>query len=192
MTIYKHYAKNLYYHVYSRGNQKQPIFHQDADYQRFIKKIEEYQKKYKVDILAYCLMPNHFHFLLYQPTKLNINKFMQALLVSHIRYFQKKYNLIGHLFQGRFRAKIVDSEHYLLQLSRYIHQNPLEAAGNYSDAYLNSYPWSSYYDYVGKRPLSFVDPDIVLKVFSKMKKSPKLSYQTLVQTPFSDMDNIEI
>ena len=181
MAIHKHYAKGYYYHVYSCGNQRRDIFRDDSDYSRFTGKIKEYQEKYPVQILAYCLMPSHFHFLLYQPTKLPITKFIQALLVSHVRYFQTKYNLVGHLFQQRFQAKIINTDDNLLNLSRYIHQNPLAAAKNFSDSFLNSYQYSSYSTYSGTKKKSFVKTDLILSYFSKT--NPKLDYKTFIKTP---------
>ena len=181
MPLYKHYAKGYYYHVYSRGNQRRDIFKDDSDYSRFTEKIEEYRKKYPVEIHCYCLMPNHFHFLLYQPTKLPITKFIQALLVSHVRYFQTKYDLVGHLFQQRFRAKIIQTDEGLLRLSRYIHQNPLAAAKNYSDSFLNSYQWSSYSTYSGTKKEPFVKTDLILSCFSET--NPKSDYESFIKTP---------
>ena len=180
MTLYKHYIPNTYYHIYTQGNQKQKIFFDDSDYTRFVQKMGQYATQYKALVLAYCLMTNHFHLLVKQETKIPLSKFIQALLVSHVRYFQKKHALVGHLFQGRFRAKIIDTGDDLLNLSRYIHQNPLMAVNNFSDAYLNSYQWSSYQEYTGKRR-SFVDTSLILAHFSK--KNPRLSYKEFIQTP---------
>lgn len=186
MPIYKHYAKDYYYHVYSKGNQKQKIFLEDEDYSRFTAKMIEYSQKHKIDILAYVLMPTHFHFLLFQRSSIAPNKFMQSLLISHVRFFAKKYNTTGHIFQTRFKAKTIDSQEYLLQLSRYIHQNPAKSVNNFSDAFLNSYSWSSYLEYIGKRDNPYIDTQPVLSYFSKTNKN--LSYHAFIKIPREEIN----
>jgi hypothetical protein len=91
-------------------------------------------------------MPNHFHLLLRQDTNKSISSFMHRLTVSHAMYFNKRYDRVGHLFQGRFQVKPIIKDEYLLHLSRYIHLNPLKLIGSNSN--LEKYPWSSYAEYL--------------------------------------------
>ena len=113
------------YHVYNRGNRKNKIFLNVKDYQRFLRKLKEYTKKFDVSLVCYCLMPNHFHLLLVQKDESAITKFMLSLCTSYSKYFNIKHELVGRLFQARFRAKIVETDEYLLHLSRYIHLNSI-------------------------------------------------------------------
>lgn len=124
-TPSRYFQKNSYYHVYNRGNRKQNIFLSHRDYTRFLKKTKEYKDKFGVTILCYCLMPNHFHFLLRQDTDVPLTTFMLRLGTSYAKYFNIKYEEVGSLFQDRFRAKLIETDAYLLELSRYIHRNPL-------------------------------------------------------------------
>lgn len=178
--IYKHYIPGNYYHLSTRANPGQKIFLDDNDYSHFTEKMIDYSQKQKVDILAYVLMPTHFQLLVFQRSSIPLNKFMQSLLVSHVRYYQKKYKSSGHLFRARFKAEIIENKEDLLQLSRFIHQMPLKAVNNFSDAYLNSYSYSSYLEYAGKRDNPHIDSQLILTYFSKNNKN--LSYKAFIQS----------
>ena len=144
---------NEYYHVLNRGVASQPIFSSKRDYRRIIATIFYYQnkevplkyskflrlakkkrteilenlkirKKYRVEIICYCLMPNHIHLLLKQAIDEGISRFMSDLTNSYTRYFNTKNKRKGPLFEGKFRAIRVETDEQLLHLSRYIHLNP--------------------------------------------------------------------
>ena len=118
---------NNFYHIYARGNRKSPIFFERKDFTRFLEKLEEYRKKYQIEIIAYCLINNHFHILVRQKGDFSVSRFVGTLTNSHARYLSVKNRLPpGHVFQGRFGAKLIDSEESLLQVSRYIHLNPIK------------------------------------------------------------------
>lgn len=125
-TPYRYFQKGAYYHVYNRGNRKQNIFISSKDYDRFLRRTLQYSKEFGITILCHCLMPNHFHFLLRQDTEMPVTSFMLRLGTSYAKYFNIKYEQVGSLFQDRFRAKLVETDEYFLQLSRYIHRNPIE------------------------------------------------------------------
>jgi REP element-mobilizing transposase RayT len=170
-----------YYHIYNRGNKKQQIFLQDRDYERFLEKVVEYRKKYSVKILAYCLMPNHFHFLIQQLSQNTITKFLGDLSNSHSRYFNVKYETVGSLYQGRFKAKKVDKDEYLIHLSRYIHLNPVDLfsfLGKQAVEQLLQYRWSSLPAYITGNSNEIVSIDTVLGYFSK--KDPSADYKDFV------------
>ena len=171
----RYFQKDSYYHVYNRGNRKQNIFIQPKDYKRFLERTSEYKDKFGVSILSYCLMPNHFHFLLKQETDLPINVFMLRLSTSYAKYFNIKYEEVGSLFQGRFKAKIIETDEYLLHLSRYIHRNPISIPG----VELRYYPWSSYSTFTEGRKDEFVDPSFILSYFAK--KDPKSDYKQFME-----------
>ena len=180
------------YHVYNRGAHKQAIFTSDSDYTRFSlllylsnakesvhlsnllpkyqgrSSVEMFQsetsEKSLVDVLAYCLMPNHFHLVLQQKTDDGITKFMRKVATGYSMYFNTKYEHSGVLFQGRFKSSHIDSEAYHRYIFSYVHLNPIglvepawEERGIRAPEkvrkFLRGYPHSSFYDYsVGKRP----------------------------------------
>lgn len=176
-----------YYHVYNRGNRKQQIFLQDRDYERFLEKVAEYKKKFPIKILAYCLMPNHFHFLLQQLATNAISRFFSNLCNSHSRYFNIKYETVGSLYQGRFKAKKVGKDEYLVYLSRYIHLNPVDLFSYLGKEALNQlllYQWSSFPIYLSGNNNEIVEVETILGYFSK--KEPVADYKNFV------LSNIQI
>lgn len=118
----------------------------------------------QIKLLAYCLMPNHFHFLIKQDDEKAISKFMQSLITRYSMYFNKKYNRVGKLFQGHYKAVLITDEAYLLHLSRYIHLNPSE----YTNDLINAH--SSYAEYLGKRNTSWVSTAEILSFFNNATK----------------------
>lgn len=136
-----------YYHVYNRGVNKMPIVFDDQDRRTFFKILSKVIPVYKIQLFAYCLMENHFHFFC-QTIEANLNVFMWDFLRQFSTYVNLKYKRVGPLFQGRYQSKIVDTDIYALQLTRYIHWNPVEAGVS---KLLEDYSWSSYGSYVGKQ-----------------------------------------
>jgi len=120
-------AEGFVYHITVRGNGRSDIFLEARDFRRFLKKLKEYKEKLKFFLYAYVLMPNHFHLLLEPTARGTITKIMQALTTAYAMYFNKKYTHVGHVFQGRFHSLIVEKEPYLVEVSRYIHLNPVRA-----------------------------------------------------------------
>lgn len=133
------------YHVINRGNSKQEIFHKDMDYEIFIDLIRKTKLKYKIQIFAYCLMPNHFHILLKSE---ELSKYMHLLMSSHVRKYHKHYGTSGHIWQGRYKSFIVQSDEHLLVISRYIEGNPVRG-GLVKSA--KDWKWSSHLDRLGER-----------------------------------------
>ncbi len=171
------FYKGGYYHVYSRGSEKRVIFLDRADRDRFLLRLKEYKTDHGVSILCYCLMPNHYHFLLRQDTNKPVSKFIHKLNLSYAMYFNKRYERVGPLFQGRFKAKLIEKDEYLVHLSRYIHLNPLELVGLQS---LENYPWSSLHCYIERKNDSPVDTDDILSYFGKGNSF--LDYLSFVKT----------
>jgi putative transposase len=132
---------NCFYHLINRGNGRQRIFHKDGDYRAFIDLLLQARERYGVKLLAWCLMPNHFH-LLVQPAEADqLNKWMQWLMTTHVRRYHKHYSTSGHVWQGRYKSFIVQDDEHLLTVVRYVEGNPVRAmlattAGQWS--------WSSY------------------------------------------------
>lgn len=150
----KRYDAPAYYHVYNRGGGGAPIFRDDADRVKFLGLIARHldqgdvscrsdgqpYEKYGLEIVAYCLMGNHFHLLIYQWDPEALTKFMRSVATAYTMYFNRKYRRQGHLFQSIYKASQIDTEEYLLHITRYIHMNPRR--------YLR-YKWSSIAQYLG-------------------------------------------
>lgn len=144
-----------YYHVYFRGANKQQIFRDHADYALFISLFDRYLSKTQkhssfglyphlrgsLELLCFCLMPNHVHLLIFQIEESGMSQLMRGLLTSYSRYFNKKYKRSGPLFETRYKASMINNERYLMHISRYIHMNP---------RYWKRYPYSSIRYYLGK------------------------------------------
>lgn len=148
------------YHVMLRGINKQDIFLDKQDYLKFIKEMKITKEKYNYSIYSYVLMPNHVHIEI-KDNENNISKIMHRLAVSYSSYFNKKYNRIGHVFQDRYNSKVIENNEYLMNLMRYIHQNPEKAKISKTC----DYRWSSYKDYIYKDGLT--DTKLILNLFSK-------------------------
>lgn len=172
-----------YYHVYNRGVEKKDIFTNSSDYQRFLEILYYYQyadpkpsfstyKRFKiinfylnpkiVDVVSYCLMPNHFHLLLKQSQEGGVQELIRKMLNSYAKYFNTKYKRVGHLLQGEFKDVPIENEEQLLHLSRYIHLNPY-VSGLTND--LDTYPYSSYPEYLGKTIKNLCIKESVLSHF---------------------------
>jgi REP element-mobilizing transposase RayT len=162
-----------WYHVYGRGNARMPIFIDDEDNIVFLNLLkrylsgEEHRDKLgrltpnycgKIELAAFCLMGNHFHLLIHQIEQGNLSKFMQGLVGSYGRYFNRKYQRSGSLLESRYKASLITSDDYLLHASRYIHLNP--------DDYEN-WSWSSLPYYIGKRHAQWLKPDFILGVHAQ-------------------------
>ena len=115
------------YHVINRGNMRMQVFDDMEDYEYFLKLLEKASKREKVEIHAYCLMPNHFHLLLVPKEPNSLSRFMQWVMTSHVRYYHKKHQTSGHIWQGRYKSFIVEKESYYTTLIRYIEANALRA-----------------------------------------------------------------
>jgi putative transposase len=129
------------FHVLNRGNGRQEVFHKDGDYHAFGNLIEEALDSFNLKLFAYCIMPNHFHFLL-QPSKgEDLSKFMQWLMTSHVRRYHQHYGTSGHVWQGRYKSFIVQEDQHLLTVLRYVEGNPVRAQLVES---AKSWRWSSH------------------------------------------------
>lgn len=168
------------YHTMIRGVNKEIIFRDSNDKEKFLQIVEYYLSKYEIEMFAYCLMDNHVHFLI--KARENLNKFMQCIQTVYALYFNKKYNRIGHLFQDRFKSIPVEEERYLLECVRYIHQNPVKAKMSSID----KYNWSSYNEYIGKSKI--INTNYILNLFSNNRKIAIDKYKTYMNVLGEDKD----
>jgi putative transposase len=189
-------AKDEIYHVLNRGVEKRITFTDRKEYLRARQTLDYYQyanpplrlshfiklendtklllsakvkKLHKqVEILAYCLMPNHFHFLLRQTTDNGISKFIANFTNSYTKYFNTKHDRVGPLFQGLFKAVHIENDEQLLHTSRYIHINP-SSSFLVSKNSLSEYPWSSYPEYLKPSHESLCETNTILQFFPSRK-----------------------
>jgi putative transposase len=133
-----------FYHVTARGNEKRPIFLMEQDFLRFLSRFERIYERYGVVIHCYVLMTNHYHLILETP-QANLSAALHDLNTAYTNYFNRRHGRVGHLFQGRYRSIIVEKDAYLLELSRYIHLNPVRAGMVKRP---EAYRWSSYASYL--------------------------------------------
>ena len=156
------FLSNQYYHIYNRGAHRIDIFRNDADYVFLLKLVKEQSQNCEVSVIAYCLMHNHYHFLLRQNGEIKISRFMQAIFDVYTKAFNSKYELSGTLFERPFRAIHVDRSEYLLYLCRYIHRNPLDAGIVVSPEQLH---YSNYLEFIEQGDGTLVDREFVKENF---------------------------
>ena len=177
------------YHIFNRGVEKRSVFLTDGDHRRFYNTLIYYQnsnvttrysfrvrkslaKEAKdnqklIEIICFCLMPNHFHLLLKQLTDGGIATFLGRLTNSYTRYFNTKHKRVGHLFQAPYKAVRVETDEQFIHVSRYIHLNPF-ASGITRN--LKTYQWSSYQEYLGVSPSGVCRSEEVLDLFPKPRR----------------------
>lgn len=154
---------NAMYHITARGNRKSNIFRDNEDYQVYIKILKgamEYLDN-QYEILSYCLMTNHVH-LQVQTKEKHIKDLMMRVNRFYAKYFNNKYQYVGHLFQARYGSELIENDAYVLEASRYIHLNPVRAKLIEKP---EDYKWSSYAMYIGNVKNEFVCSDKILSYF---------------------------
>lgn len=176
------------YHIFNRGVAKLPIFRDRRDYNRFLETLYYYQfqgpkpqfsqlKRFKdfnfeknkriVELICYCLMPNHYHFLLKQLEEHGISEYINKVSNSYTKYFNTRHNRVGPLLQGQFKAIRIESEEQLIHVSRYIHLNPIVS---FLVKDLRDHEWSSYRKYIGLGENKICNIDLVLSIFKTPQK----------------------
>ncbi len=148
-----------YYHLYNRGNNRQRIFFERDNYLYFLRQFRHYVAEQAVHVIAYCLMPNHYHILIYLRDE-SLSTAMHRFTMSYTNALNLRYQRSGSLFQGRFQTLHVDSDKYLLHLTRYIHLNPVKAGFVEKP---EDWEFSSYHEYAGMRQGTLPKVDCVLE-----------------------------
>lgn len=213
------YLENGCYHIYNRGVEKRNIFMDDQDYRVFLHLLKYYLSpsitkpewehplsnltgfdpvrlrpiqtlENELDLLAFCLMPNHFHLLIKQLTRYGFSNLLRKLSIIYSMYFNHRHKRVGHLFQGTFKAILVDNDQYLLHLSRYIHLNPHRLTGSNPV----TYPYSSYQYFLGQKHATWIKPEFILSYFHNEASNlvPKNidTYQKFVEDYLADSKEI--
>ncbi|HFB64999.1 MAG TPA: hypothetical protein ENJ60_05595 [Aeromonadales bacterium] len=145
--------EGAFHHVMNRGRNRQIIFHDKSYYEAFLSTLKESVERYDAIIHAYCLMSNHYHLMIETP-KANLSQIMQHINGKYTQWHNRRSGKDGTLFRGRYKSILVDADNYLLQLTRYIHRNPLEVKRQMV-AQLEDYPWSSYPAFINKAKSPF-------------------------------------
>lgn len=216
-NIIKTYIENGYYHLYNRGVEKRKIFLNEHNYNTFLfylklylsppklllepDKIHPLTKKRirlnikqvslygKIKLLAYCLMPNHFHLLIKQKTESAITELIRKLCTAYSMVFNQRYNRVGVLFQSRYKAVLIKTDEQLMHVSRYIHQNPIDLAEDGPMQFIN-YPYSSLPQYLGKYKTTWLHPQEIFRYFNQ--KNPALDYKNFVLEKETEVDSLQI
>ena len=157
------FVQGGYYHLYNRGAGRQPIFRSDENYRFLLQRVRKYAYEWSATVIAYCLMPNHYHFVLRQDGDYPLSSFIQAVFNSYTKAFNKMYDRSGTLFEGPFEAIPVTEEVYVVHLCRYVHRNPLEAR---LVARLDDWPYSNYLERICQRDGTLVDKEFVHSRFA--------------------------
>ncbi|MGD2271684.1 MAG: transposase [Desulfobacterales bacterium] len=187
---------DAYYHVTCRGNQRQAIFVDAHDEKTFLKILARSLEIYNVSLLAYVCMPNHFHLLVTTP-EANLSDFMRHFNITYTSFFNRKHKRVGHLYQGRYKAFLIDADNYLLEVSRYIHLNPVRGE-NFSDKAFQE-KWNTLlkerksslpgYFSVRKR-MDFVHYDFILDYMGGDNQQGRRKYRRFIHRGFEqDLDN---
>ncbi|MDC0935018.1 transposase [Pirellulales bacterium] len=169
------------YHAMARGNRRQTIFRDSRDYRRFLDGLEATIEKFRFELFSFCCMPNHVH-LFFQTPEPNLSKGMQYLLSGYATWFNKRHQLSGHLFQGRFKGELIEDERYFWNVSRYIHLNPVRGK-NPLVSRPEQWPWSSYPGYCwDQRRVDWVAYDTLLEAWQGGKggTDPAEAYRQFV------------
>lgn len=169
---------NALYHVTSRGDRREAIFEDDDDRVRFLEVLGAVVLDHNWLCHGYCLMDNHYHLIIETPDG-NLSKGMRQLNGVYTQASNRRHGRSGHLFQGRYKAILVDKDHYLLELSRYVVLNPLRAKGMVKR--LEDWPWSSYPAMVGSAPKpEWLTADWLLSLFGKQRRIAMERYRQFV------------
>ncbi|HVZ58837.1 MAG TPA: transposase [Patescibacteria group bacterium] len=208
--LLRNFEEDGIYHVFNRGVDKRNIFQDDADYELFLyylyiylTPLEKVLRRYhnlpirlfqknlakQVDLLAYCLMPNHFHLLVMAKDKKGISQFMKQLSNAYTHYFNQKYQRSGALFEGAFKSVGITSDEGLMHTARYIHLNPV--VGGLSTE--PEYHWSSYNEYIDESQMKLCHTKLVLDLFASVYAFKKFTHdQKDYAKKLSEIKNLTI
>jgi REP element-mobilizing transposase RayT len=165
------------YHVMARGNERRDVFRDDSDREEYLARLSHYRRRFGFRLYAFCLMPNHVHLAL-ETGETPLSRIMLGLQSSYTQWFNRRHGRVGHLFQGRYKAILIDKDSYLLSLVRYIHQNPVKA---HTAQTASQYRWSSDRHYRAEEAPDWLDTDQVLGMLAPRRAQAMASYRQLMR-----------
>ena len=178
---------NAWYHVMNRGRRSEPIYKTKGDYYRFIELLKDTSEMWNLRVVAYCLMPNHYHLLVQTPDA-NISRCMRHIDGVYTQRFNRRHYCDGQLLRGRFKSILIEADNYLLQLVRYIHLNPLKVG--LTDQ-LEKFAWSSHRGYLSQaEKWEWLYKDLILSMLSPQKRERIKRYRYFISTDNEDIDKI--
>lgn len=173
--------EGAFHHITARGNERKRIFLSNTDYDKFLSIIRNALQKYRVILHCYVFMKNHYHLVVETPYG-NLSRFMHDINSGYTTYFNIKRKRSGHLFQGRFKSLLIDKDNYLLELSRYIHLNPLRA---HIVERPEAYPYSSYHAYISPQVETIASRDLIWGMISSDKTRAPEVYRRFIEEAFT-------
>lgn len=179
----RHFLPGVPCHLIQRGNNRQRCFFAHRDYVVYLHKLAKYSSKFDVAIHSFVLMTNHVHLLLTPSSASGVSKLMQSLGACYVRYVNNAYGRTGTLWEGRFKASLVDSDRYLLALSRYIELNPVRAK---MVAHPGQYPWSSYQANAHGKPIRLLSQHDTYRALGSSPLARQAAYQRLFKENISE------
>ncbi len=177
------WQKGLYYHIYNRGAHQMSIFREPTNYLFVTEKLGHYARKYHLAVIAYCLMPTHYHLLVRQDGAEPAGNLPQYVFNSYTKAYNLKYSHSGTLFEGRFRAKPIQAKSHLLHLCRYIHGNPVKDGLVIHPA---DWPYSNYLDWIGERSDGLADHTFIENQFDDLQEYTGFLFQYLEERKFPE------
>lgn len=178
--IKRQISDNGIYHILNRGHNKDWIFKEADDFNKFKEIIRKYKESYPSELYHYCIMSNHFHLLMRIPEAEDLPILMKGICQSYANYYRKTYNHVGYLFQNRYKNIYIDKESYLLECARYIERNPLRA-NIVKD--LSEYPWSSYNHYAKGNRDDIIALDPLYEALANTSKERRDAYIEYLTKP---------
>lgn len=156
------YVAGSYYHIYNRGAHRTSIFRQADDYISLLRQVKDYAPKLQLAMVAYCLMPNHYHFLVRQEGPNRAGLLPQKVFNSYSKVFNNRYDHTGTLFEGPYKANRIETDTHLLHLCRYIHANPVKDGLTLAP---ELWPYSNYLEWIGERKGTLIDRQFITEHF---------------------------
>ena len=172
------YLPGHYYHIYNRGAHRISIFREKENYIFALRKMKAYCRSLALTLIAYCLMPNHYHYLIRQDGEHHAGLLPQRVFNSYTKAYNKRYGHSGTLFEGNYKATPVQDETHLLHLCRYIHANPVKH-GLVAD--LAEWPYSNYLEWIGERDGTLIDRDFVQDHFASPQSYQEFVFDYLIE-----------
>jgi Transposase and inactivated derivatives len=179
------YLPSCAQHIIQRGNNRDPCFYAEQDYQIYLSYLKEASDKYKVAIHAFVLMTNHVHLLMTPTNEQGVSRMMQALGRKYVQYFNFTYERTGTLWEGRYKSTLVDADNYLFTVYRYIELNPVRAN---MVAHASEYPWSSYQGNALGKVIQLLTPHVLYRQLGKTDDERQSAYRALFRGRMAERD----